>query len=102
MLLAQKLLEETGKKVEDSQISLGYIGISNGDVAAYAAPWSERDLEYADATARWVVRKIRELWALGKVDPQRPVEPLADFGTLLADIPPQYDDFAPIALSALD
>lgn len=85
-------------QIEDGKISLGYLVLTSGGVVALGAPWSPRDLVYADATCQWVVESIRRLFEEGVVNPKKKVD---DFLAILDEKASKFDDFAPITLSYL-
>ena len=84
-----------------TKFALAYVVLpKSGDVQAVGAPWSERDLRAADATAWQVVRQIERLFQ-GVVAPNAPIDPdMPELGPVLDNGKLKFsDDFAPITLS---
>ncbi|MBQ9371255.1 MAG: PD-(D/E)XK nuclease family protein [Thermoguttaceae bacterium] len=101
-LLAQKLLRERDVWNQDDEITLGYLCVGNTETYACGARWHDDDLQYAEETARWVVREIRRIWAAGKIEPGAAFIPEWNLGKALPRFQGRFnDDFAPITLSGI-
>lgn len=89
--------------VEAAKVSLGYVALTkSAKTQAFGAPWRERDLRAADATAARVVRTIRRLWR-GPIDPDAFLDPRdPSRGTILASKAPAFsEELSPITLDFL-
>ncbi len=103
-LLARQIIHDNNAWRDGDSFKLGYIIISGLETVGSLAPWSEAELQYAEATAKWVAKTIRRLWAQGTLNPNQLIDPeWRELGNVLQKFKGTYEDkFAPVTLSALD